>query len=146
MQLQTKKSGGNPLLFWRRSSAKEAEEATPSELEEATPEEATMPRAGGNAAQGGALDDVDDLMAKLAEQQVGDPAFGPHSSGWIYNLYWGGLRNNLGVDGGPTSTCLQSLGWVIKGCLILKLHSPRVTMAILLVFTGKLVPFLSKHT
>lgn len=72
MDPQTKKSGGNPLLFWRRSSASEAEEeATPSEpAEEAAPEEAT-PLAGGNA-HGGALDDVDDLMAKLAEQQVSD--------------------------------------------------------------------------
>ncbi len=79
MQLQTKKSSGNPLLFWRRSSASEVEVATPSEPEESTPEEATMPRVGGNTAQGGALDDVDDLMAKLAEQQVSDPAFSPHS-------------------------------------------------------------------
>lgn len=65
---QPKKSGGNPLLFWRRSSASEAEEgASPAE---AAPEEAPAP-AGGNAL-GGALDDVDDLMAKLAEQQVSD--------------------------------------------------------------------------
>ena len=99
--MQTKKSGGNPLLFWRRSSASEAEEATPSEPEEATPEEATTPRAGGNAAQGGALDDVEDLMAKLAEQQVGDPPFSPQSSGWICNSYGGGLRNKVRVMEGP---------------------------------------------